>query len=312
MEGLSFFVGVIGNIVSVLVFLSPIGTFWRVIKHRSTEEFESLPYICTLLNSSLWTYYGITKPGEILVATVNGFGIVVEAVYVTLFLIYAPKGMRTAILVGILDVGLLAVAIAVTQLAMNRDVRIDAIGFMGAALNIIMYASPLAAMKTVVTTKSVEYMPFFLSFTLFLNGGIWAFYAVLVHDLFLGRSGGLIRRSSNFNTQRINHIYIDPHNSHKALMKLHYADLSDASSLRRWLDTILPDEVYNLAAQSHVAVSFEIPDYTADVVATGALRLLEAVSSHISATGRSHIKYYQAGSSEMFGSSLSALCEETR
>ncbi|KAL7210502.1 hypothetical protein ACSBR1_031956 [Camellia fascicularis] len=148
MEGLSFFVGVIGNIVSVLVFLSPIGTFWRVIKHRSTEEFESLPYICTLLNSSLWTYYGITKPGEILVATVNGFGIVVEAVYVTLFLIYAPKGMRakTAILAGILDVGLLAVAIAVTQLAMNGDVRVDAVGFMGAALNIIMYASPLAAM----------------------------------------------------------------------------------------------------------------------------------------------------------------------
>ncbi|CBI17394.3 unnamed protein product, partial [Vitis vinifera] len=113
---------------------------------------------------------------------------------------------------------------------------------------------------------------------------------------------GLIRRSSNFNTQRLNHIYIDPHNSHKARMKLHYADLSDASSLRRWIDTIAPDEVYNLAAQSHVAVSFEIPDYTADVVATGALRLLEAVRSHIMATGRSHIRYYQAGSSEMFGS----------
>ncbi|KAM3268852.1 GDP-mannose 4,6 dehydratase 1 [Capsicum chacoense] len=108
---------------------------------------------------------------------------------------------------------------------------------------------------------------------------------------------GLIRRSSNFNTQRVNHIYIDPHNVHKARMKLHYADLTDASSLRRWIDTIQPDEVYNLAAQSHVAVSFEIPDYTADVVATGALRLLEAVRSHISATGRSHIRYYQAGSS---------------
>lgn len=122
---------------------------------------------------------------------------------------------------------------------------------------------------------------------------------------------GLIRRSSNFNTQRINHIYIDPHNSQKALMKLHYADLTDASSLRRWLDTILPDEVYNLAAQSHVAVSFEIPDYTADVVATGALRLLEAVRSHISATGRSHIKYYQAGSSEMFGSTPPPQSETT-
>ncbi|KAK9165240.1 hypothetical protein Scep_000431 [Stephania cephalantha] len=114
---------------------------------------------------------------------------------------------------------------------------------------------------------------------------------------------GLIRRSSNFNTQRINHIYIDPHNAHKARMKLHYADLTDASSLRRWLDTILPDEVYNLAAQSHVAVSFEIPDYTADVVATGALRLLEAVRSHAAASSsRRHIRYYQAGSSEMFGS----------
>lgn len=122
---------------------------------------------------------------------------------------------------------------------------------------------------------------------------------------------GLIRRSSNFNTQRINHIYIDPHNVHKARMKLHYADLTDASSLRRWIDTISPDEIYNLAAQSHVAVSFEIPDYTADVVATGSLRLLEALRSHITATGRTHVKYYQAGSSEMFGSTPPPQAEDT-
>jgi len=96
---------------------------------------------------------------------------------------------------------------------------------------------------------------------------------------------GIIRRSSNFNTQRLEHIYIDPHNS-SARMKLHYGDLSDASSLRKWVDTICPDEVYNLGAQSHVGVSFENPDYTADVVATGALRLLEAVRIHIVSTGR--------------------------
>ncbi|CAA2995911.1 Hypothetical predicted protein [Olea europaea subsp. europaea] len=100
---------------------------------------------------------------------------------------------------------------------------------------------------------------------------------------------GLIRKSSNFSIKRVNHIYIDPHNAHKERRKLHYPDLS----LRRWLDTIQPDEVYNLAAQSHVVVSFEIPDYIADVVATDALRLLEAVRSHISASGRSHIRYYQ-------------------
>nr|XP_043616258.1 GDP-mannose 4,6 dehydratase 2-like [Erigeron canadensis] len=122
---------------------------------------------------------------------------------------------------------------------------------------------------------------------------------------------GLIRRSSNFNTQRINHIYIDPHNPNKARMKLHYADLTDASALRRWIDTISPDEIYNLAAQSHVAVSFEIPDYTADVVATGSLRLLEALRSHIDSTGRSHVKYYQAGSSEMFGSTPPPQAEDT-
>uniref|UniRef100_A0A5B6ZE02 Bidirectional sugar transporter SWEET n=2 Tax=Davidia involucrata TaxID=16924 RepID=A0A5B6ZE02_DAVIN len=192
MESLSFFVGVIGNIISVLVFLSPIGTFWRIVKRRSTEEFESFPYICTLLSSSLWTYYGITKPGGLLVATVNGFGIIVETIYVAIFLIYAPSKMRakTSILVAILDVGLLAVAIVVTRLALRGDIRIDAIGFMCAALNIVMYGSPLAAMRTVVTMKSVEYMPFFLSFFLFLNGGIWAFYALLVHDYFLAVPNG--------------------------------------------------------------------------------------------------------------------------
>lgn len=110
---------------------------------------------------------------------------------------------------------------------------------------------------------------------------------------------GLIRRSSNFNTARLEHLYVDPHNLNKARMKLHYADLSDASSLRKWVDLLLPDEIYNLAAQSHVAVSFEIPDYTADVVGTGGLRLLEAVRSSSKAD---KIRYYQAGSSEMFGS----------
>ncbi|CAA7403478.1 unnamed protein product [Spirodela intermedia] len=122
---------------------------------------------------------------------------------------------------------------------------------------------------------------------------------------------GLIRRSSNFNTQRLNHLYIDPHNSTKALMKLHYADLTDASSLRRWIDALLPDEVYNLAAQSHVAVSFEVPDYTADVVATGALRLLEAVRSHLASHPGRSVRYYQAGSSEMFGSTPPPQSETT-
>ncbi|KAL4636883.1 hypothetical protein ACB092_03G040300 [Castanea dentata] len=188
MASASFYVGVVGNIISVLLFLSPLGTFQRIVKHRSTEEFESFPYICTLLASALWTYYGVTKPGSLLVATINGFGVVVEIVYVTLYLVFSPPGARakTGTLVALLDVGFLAGVILLTHFLLHGDTKIDVIGFLCAGLNIVMYASPLAAMKTVVTTKSVEYMPFLLSFFSFLNGGIWTFYAVLVKDFFLG------------------------------------------------------------------------------------------------------------------------------
>ncbi|KAH6819062.1 Nodulin MtN3 family protein [Perilla frutescens var. frutescens] len=188
MDGLVFLVGGIGNIISILMFLSPGKTFVRIVKNKSTEEFESLPYICTLLSSSLWVYYGLIRPGSYLVSTVNGFGVVIEIVFVALFLAYAPPNnkVKTWILVGILNVGFLAAALLATYFLLDGDQRIDAIGLLSSGLNIIMYASPLSAMKRVVTTKSAEYMPFLLSFFLFLNGGIWTFYAILVQDWFLG------------------------------------------------------------------------------------------------------------------------------
>ena len=110
---------------------------------------------------------------------------------------------------------------------------------------------------------------------------------------------GIVRRSSSFNTARINHIYQDPHAAGRRLI-LHYGDLTDSTGLRRVLETALPDEIYNLGAQSHVKVSFENPEYTADSVATGTLRLLDCMRDHIEHTGR-EIRFYQAGSSEMFG-----------
>jgi len=112
---------------------------------------------------------------------------------------------------------------------------------------------------------------------------------------------GIIRRASNFNTDRVDHLYRDPHDP-LARMRLHYGDMSDGASLRRLLSEIQPDEVYNLAAQSHVAVSFKQPEYTVDVDGLGALRLLEAVKDHQDQTGR-RVRYYQAGTSEMFGAS---------
>jgi len=106
---------------------------------------------------------------------------------------------------------------------------------------------------------------------------------------------GLIRRSSQFNTGRIDHLYRDPHEASTRL-HLHYADLTDSSSLIGQLHAVKPDEVYNLGAQSHVKVSFEIPEFTAETAAIGTLRMLEAVR-----TADWPIRFYQAGSSEMYG-----------
>jgi GDPmannose 4,6-dehydratase len=110
---------------------------------------------------------------------------------------------------------------------------------------------------------------------------------------------GLIRRASLFNTDRIDHLYHDPHLGGPKLT-LHHGDLTDGTGLRRVLEIVNPDEVYNLGAQSHVKVSFEIPEYTTEVVAVGTLRLIEAVRDHMQHGGRP-ARYYQAGSSEMFG-----------
>ncbi|MFQ3627258.1 MAG: GDP-mannose 4,6-dehydratase [Cyanobacteriota bacterium] len=110
---------------------------------------------------------------------------------------------------------------------------------------------------------------------------------------------GIIRRTSTFNTDRIDHIYEDPHNENARLF-LHYGDLTDGTTLRRILEQVQPHEIYNLGAQSHVRVSFDAPEYTADAVGMGTLRLLEALRDYQQRTGN-EVRFYQAGSSEMYG-----------
>jgi GDPmannose 4,6-dehydratase len=106
---------------------------------------------------------------------------------------------------------------------------------------------------------------------------------------------GIVRRSSSFNTQRIDHLFQDPHQNDRRL-HLHFGDLSDGSNIARLLEKIAPDEIYNLAAQSHVRVSFDIPEYTGDVTGLGTTRLLEAIrETEIPA------RFYQASSSELYG-----------
>lgn len=120
---------------------------------------------------------------------------------------------------------------------------------------------------------------------------------------------GIIRRTSTFNTDRLDHIYADPHDK-KTRLHLHYGDLANAARLRALLDQVQPHEIYNLGAQSHVRVSFDQAEYTADIVAVGALRLFEAFRDYSLAHDR-RPKLYQAGSSEMYGSTPPPQNEET-
>jgi GDPmannose 4,6-dehydratase len=116
---------------------------------------------------------------------------------------------------------------------------------------------------------------------------------------------GLIRRASTFNTQRIDHLYLDPHDP-KARLFLHYGDLTDGSRLATLLTQIKPDEIYNLASQSHVRVSFDEPEYTGDTTGLGTIRLLEAMRQ-----AAPEAKFYQASSSEMFGAANPPQNEQT-
>lgn len=127
-------------------------------------------------------------------------------------------------------------------------------------------------------------------------------------ELLLGKGyevHGIIRRSSSFNTNRIDHIYVDPHQP-EARLFLHFGDLSDGGHLTNLIYNVKPDEIYHLAAQSHVKVSFELPEYTGDITALGTTRILEAIRKSGIKT-----KFYQASSSEMFGNSPGPQSENT-
>ncbi|KAG6491628.1 bidirectional sugar transporter SWEET1a-like [Zingiber officinale] len=193
MEVLHFLFGIFGNITALFLFLAPVVTFRRIIKKRSTEDFSGVPYTMTLLNCLLSAWYGLplVSPNNILVSTVNGAGAAVEAIYVVIFLVFAPKKGKAKML------GLLALVLSifasvalVSLLALHGQSRKVFCGFAAAIFSICMYASPLSIMRLVIKTKSVEYMPFLLSLFVFLCGTSWFVYGLLGRDPFVAVPNG--------------------------------------------------------------------------------------------------------------------------
>eukprot|EP01018_Ginkgo_biloba_P024970 Gb_30078 [translate_table: standard] len=191
MDVAHFIFGIFGNITALALFLVPIITFTKIIKKKSTEQFSGVPYVSTLLNCLLSAWYGLPfiSPNNLLVSTVNGTGSVLELFYVLVFLIYAPKKIQVKIfslLVIVLTVfGIVAL---VSLLALHGDERKIFCGFAAAIFSICMYASPLAIMRMVIKTKSVKYMPFFLSLFVFLCGTSWFIFGLLGRDPFVAVS----------------------------------------------------------------------------------------------------------------------------
>ncbi|KAK9054520.1 hypothetical protein SSX86_025598 [Deinandra increscens subsp. villosa] len=182
-------VGILGNIISLVLFLSPIPTFMRIIKAKSVQAFKPDPYVATILNCALWMFYGlpIVHPNSMLVITINGAGLSIEVVFITIFFMYSTWGGRKKIIIIMLfEVVFTAAVVVITLMCFHTyQSRSMIVGMIAIVFNILMYAAPLTVMKMVIKTKSVKYMPFTLSLASFVNSIVWCGYALIPFDPYM-------------------------------------------------------------------------------------------------------------------------------
>ncbi|KAF0887848.1 hypothetical protein E2562_004058 [Oryza meyeriana var. granulata] len=185
-QPLVFAVGIVGNILSFLVILAPVPTFYRVYKKKSTESFQSVPYAVALLSAMLWLYYALLT-SDLLLLSINSIGCLVESLYLAIYLLYAPKQAMvfTVKLVCTMNLALFGAMVAALQLCVKGERRVTLAGGIGASFALAVFVAPLTIIRQVIRTKSVEFMPFWLSFFLTLSAVVWFFYGLLMKDFFV-------------------------------------------------------------------------------------------------------------------------------
>ncbi|KAF4355707.1 hypothetical protein F8388_001065, partial [Cannabis sativa] len=229
MATLIIVLGVLGNIVSFMAFLAPVPTFHKIYKSKSTEGFQSLPYVIALLSSMLSMYYALLQESVLLLITIKSFGCVIENIYIGLFIFYAPKKFKNAksvivvhedqpkleliqtvnilLLLNVFGYGLM---IVLTTLLTKGDLRRKVVGLICLAFNIGVFAAPFSTMRQVIKIRSVEFMSFLLSFVITLGAIMWFFYGFLVKDFYVAASISFsyIYKNNNIITNLTNHLLI--------------------------------------------------------------------------------------------------------
>ncbi|CAH8303432.1 unnamed protein product [Eruca vesicaria subsp. sativa] len=183
---LAIIFGILGNAISFLVFLSPFPTFYRIYKKKSTESFQSLPYQVSLFSCMLWLYYALIKQNAFLLITINSFGCIIETIYIAMFFAYATKDKRMAAmkLFFTINVAFFSLILMVTQFAVkSHSLQVSVIGWICVSISVSVFAAPLMIVARVIKTKSVEFMPFTLSFFLTISAVMWFAYGAFLHDI---------------------------------------------------------------------------------------------------------------------------------
>lgn len=185
---LALIFGLLGNVVSFLVYLAPLPTFYRIYKKKSTEGFQSIPYAVALFSAMLLLYYAFVKQSDgTMLVTINSIGCTIESIYLITYMIYAPKPAKkyTTKLVMAFNVGLYGLIILSTMYLTQGSKRTKVVGWICGIFSVCVFASPLSVMRLVIKTKSVEFMPFWLSFFLTLCAVMWFLYGLLIKDFFI-------------------------------------------------------------------------------------------------------------------------------
>ncbi|EEF51730.1 bidirectional sugar transporter SWEET10 [Ricinus communis] len=184
---LAFAFGLLGNIISFLVCLAPMPTFYQICKKKTSEGFQSIPYVIALFSATLWLFYAIFANDATLLITINSFAFFMETAYIAIYLFYAVKKDRlfTTKLVLSLNIFAFGSICVIAMFLTHGQKRVQLLGWICMVFALCVFVAPLAIVRKVIKTKSVEFMPFSLSFFLTLSAVMWFFYGFLKKDLYV-------------------------------------------------------------------------------------------------------------------------------